>query len=166
MIYRLPECRSPLRELAARAEAEPWADVTLFREDAHAVARRDGGELRFAPAGEGWEVEGDPDVLDPLAYPNGLERAWRSLACPNAGDVIVSPALGWELRDVGGHAHVGGGSHGSLLAGDSLVPMIAAGAERPELPAEPQTADVARLVLEHLGVEPPASMRRAAHVRS
>ncbi len=66
-------------------------------------------------------------VLDPLLYPNGLERAWRALACPTAGDVLVSAAEGWEFADLGGAHHLGGGSHGSLLAGDSIVPLIAAG---------------------------------------
>ena len=34
---------------------------------------------------------------------------------------------GWEFADLGGKHHRGGGSHGSLLVGDSEVPMLAVG---------------------------------------
>ena len=33
---------------------------------------------------------------------------------PNAGEVLVSAAPGWEFADLAGRHHVGGGSHGSL----------------------------------------------------
>lgn len=166
MVYRLDGSRLDARALALRLDGRDWSDVVLFREDGWAVARREGEELRFAPDADGFRLEGDPDILDGERYPNGLERAWRALACPNAGEVIVSAAAGWELRDLGGRSHAGGGSHGSLLAGDSLVPMIAVGLEGDPLPAEPQTADLAGLVLHHLGVEVPASMRRGLPVRA
>jgi hypothetical protein len=79
--------------------------------------------------------------------------------------VIVSAAPGWEFEDLGGRHHAGGGSHGSLLAGDSMVPVIAAGfEERSPLPASPSVTDLAPLALAHFGVEQPASM--GAHVRS
>jgi hypothetical protein len=104
-------------------------------------------------------------VLDPAEYPNGLERSWCALACPNAGEVIVSAAPGWEFEDLGGRHHAGGGSHGSLRAGDSMVPIIAAGfGEGSPLPPDPSVTDLAPLALTHFGVEPPASMR--ARVRS
>jgi hypothetical protein len=161
MLYRLPDCRDPARGLAERLDEEPGADVVLFREDGAAVARRDGAELRFAPENGGWRLEGDPAVLDGQAYPNGLERAWRALACPNAGEVLVSATQGWELTDLGGRHHLGGGSHGSLLAGDSTVPLIAAGFDGPPFPPDPSVTDLAPLALAHFGLEPPASMRRA-----
>ena len=34
------------------------------------------------------------------------------------------PRAGWEFADLGGRHHAGGGSHGSLAAGDSEVPML------------------------------------------
>jgi hypothetical protein len=163
MVYRLPGCALDDRALAERLDAAAWADVVLFREDGAAVARREGEELRFAPDESGWRLEGDASLLDPERYPNGVERAWRALACPNAGEVIVSPADGFELLDLGGRSHAGGGSHGSLLAGDSTVPVIAVGLDG-GLPSRPQTAEIAPALLAHLGVEPPPSMRRLAHV--
>jgi hypothetical protein len=138
----------------------PPADVVLFLEDGLAVARREGRELRFALEGEDWRVEGDAAVLDSDRYPNGLERAWRALRCPNAGDVLVSAAEGWEFADLGGRHHLGGGSHGSLLAGDSIVPLVAAGFEEQPFSPDPSITDIAPLALGHFGLPAPATMRR------
>jgi Type I phosphodiesterase / nucleotide pyrophosphatase len=159
MVYRLPGCRLDARNLAERLDEEPAADVVLFREDAFAVARRDGEELRFAPEPDGWRLEGDAAVLD--RYPNALERSWRALAAPTAGDVLVSAAEGWELVDGGGRHHLGGGSHGSLVAGDSTVPLIAAGFDSTPFGPEPSITDLAPIALEHFGLRPPESMRIA-----
>jgi hypothetical protein len=161
MVYRLPRCPLDVRGLALRLDGWAAADVVLFREGEDAVARREGEELRFRPAGGGWRTDGDPDVLDEERYPDGLSRAWHALACPNAGDVLVSAREGWELADLGGRSHAGGGSHGSLLAGDSRVPVVTAGLERASLPDDPSLTEIAPLVLAELGVDPPASMRPA-----
>jgi hypothetical protein len=163
MIYALDG--RPGRDLARRLEGVDGIDLALFLEDGEAVARREHEELRFAPENGGWRISGDEQVLDSERYPNGLERTWCALACVNAGEVIVSAAPGWEFEDLGGSHHAGGGSHGSLLAGDSIVPVITAGFEEGSpLPASPSVTDLAPVALAHFGVEPPASMR--AHVRS
>jgi predicted AlkP superfamily pyrophosphatase or phosphodiesterase len=161
MVYRLPHSRVEIRELAERLDDEPAADVVLFREGAEAVARRAGAEVHFAPENGAWRLEGDATVLDPERYPNALERAWRTLACPNAGEVLVSATEGWELADLGGRHHLGGGSHGSLTAGDSIVPLVAAGFEEAPFPPAPAVTDLAPLVLRHFGLEPPQSMDAA-----
>jgi hypothetical protein len=148
------------RELAERLDGAAGVDLALFREDGKAVARRAGGEVRFAPddAG-GWAVSGAAAILDGDAYPNGFERVWRALGCPNAGEVVVSAAEGWEFEDLGGRHHAGGGSHGSLLAGDSTIPMLAAGFDDPPLSTDASVTDLAPLALAHFGVQPPPSMR-------
>jgi hypothetical protein len=161
MVYRLPGCRLDARALAERLDDEPWADVALFLEEDAAVARRGGAELQFALDGEEWRLEGDASVLDPDRYPNGLERSWHALLAPTAGDVLVSATEGWELVDGGGKHHAGGGSHGSLVAGDSYVPLIAAGFDEPPFPPRPSITDIAPLVLGHFDVAVPGSMRRA-----
>jgi hypothetical protein len=164
MIYALPRCRLSARQLAERLDDEPSADVVLFREDGVAVARREGGEVRFAPDNGAWHREGDVDLLDSERYPNALERAWRALRCPNSGDVLVSAAGGHEFADLGGRHHAGGGSHGSLLAGDSVVPILAAGLAPDALgPVDMNVTDIAPLVLSHFGIEAPASMRAGLH---
>jgi predicted AlkP superfamily pyrophosphatase or phosphodiesterase len=154
MVYRLPGCQAEARELARVLEREESVEVVLFREDGEAVARRRGEELRFAPDGGGFAVNGDDSLLP---YPDVLERAWSALANPNAGDLIVAAATGYEFVDLGGRHHAGGGSHGSLEAGDSEVPMLAVGLDAPA-----SIVDVAPAVLRHFGVEPPLSMREAA----
>jgi len=161
MVYRLPGCPLDVRGLAQRLDGWEAADVVLFREGEDAVARREGEELRFRPDGEGWRTSGDPGLLDEERYPDGLSRAWHALACRNAGEVLVSAREGWELADLGGRSHAGGGSHGSLLAGDSRVPLVTAGLERVSLPDDPSLTELAPLVLAELGVDPPASMRTA-----
>jgi hypothetical protein len=109
------------------------------------VARQNGKELSFAPSADAWETRG---ALDLLAQPDALERAWAALANPNAGDLVVSAAPGVEFADLGGRHHLGGGSHGSLEAGDSEVPMLSIGAGAP--PA--RIVDVTPRVLDHFGV--------------
>ncbi|MDQ5822292.1 MAG: alkaline phosphatase family protein [Actinomycetota bacterium] len=156
MVYRLDATAPPARELAERLDGEAAAETVLFHEDDWAVARRDGVDLRFRPRDERWDLIGDEAIL--ADYPDGLERAWAALANPNAGDVIVSAAPGYEFLDLGGRHHLGGGSHGSLSAGDSLVPMVVVGLDR--LPAS--ITEIAPLALEHFGVEPPPYARRLA----
>ena len=157
MVYRLQECRLDERGIAGRLEGRDGVDLVLFREDGKAVARRAGEEIRFAPAAGAWQAEGDLGVLDPTRYPDGLGRAWRALACPAAGEVLVSAEEGFEFADLGGGNHVGGGSHGSLLAGDSIVPMLAAGFERDPFPPSPSITDLAGIARRHFGLETPAS---------
>lgn len=149
MVYRLPHCRGDARALATRLDGEPSVEVALFREGDEVVARRDGEELRLAD-GDGFRVAGDASILD---HPDGLARARAALANPNAGEVLVSAAPGWEFADLGGGHHRGGGSHGSLAAGDSVVPVLTVGVEG----APRSIVDVAPLVLSHFGLEPPAS---------
>jgi predicted AlkP superfamily pyrophosphatase or phosphodiesterase len=147
------------RPLAERLDGFPGVDIALFGEGREAIARRDGEEVRFAPRNGGWQVAGDEAILGGAEYPNAYERAWCVLACPNAGDVIVSAAPGWEFEDLGRRHHGGGGSHGSLLAGDSTIPILTAGFdEEPLLPVEPSVTDLAPLALAHFGIEAPATM--------
>ncbi|MGZ6728796.1 MAG: alkaline phosphatase family protein [Gaiellaceae bacterium] len=146
MVYRLDGCREEPAQLARRLDGSAAAEVVLYLEGAEAVARRDGEELRFAPAERGWRTSGDAALLD---QPDALERAWCALANPNAGELIVSPPAGVELTDLAGRSHLGGGSHGSLDAGDSEVPMLTVGIDAP-LPR--RIVDLKPLALAHFGV--------------
>jgi hypothetical protein len=120
------------RALAAALDAEPSVDLALFLDDGEVVARR-GGEEATA-------------FLDD--YPDGRARAEAALRNPNSGEVLVSAAPGWEFADLGGKHHLGGGSHGSLAASDSDVPMLTVGLGAP--PAS--ITQIKALVLEHFGV--------------
>jgi hypothetical protein len=118
------------RRAAERLDAEPSAGIVVFLEDGELVARRDGDE--------------DLALLDQV--PDGRVRAAAALANPNAGEVLVSAAPGWEFVDLAGRHHLGGGSHGSLETADSEVPMLAVGLGPP--PAS--ITGVAPLAIEHL----------------
>ncbi|HJQ50493.1 MAG TPA: alkaline phosphatase family protein [Gaiellaceae bacterium] len=143
-VYLLPGARTDAAELARRLDGFPAVELTLRREGDEVVARREGAD---APS-------------EKLDHPDAAWRARSALANPNAGELLVSAAEGWELADLGGRHHAGGGSHGSLVAGDSLVPLVTVG-----LRAEPRRiTDVAPVVLEHFGVTVPASMEALAGV--
>ena len=62
--------------------------------------------------------------------------------------MIVSAAPGWEFVDLAGRHHSGGGSHGSLEAADSEVPMLTVGLGPP--PAS--ITGIKELVAAHFGV--------------
>ena len=143
-VYLLPDARVDARELARRLDGFAAVDVTLRLEGDEVVARRDGAD---GPA-------------EKLEHPDAAWRARSALANPNAGELLVSAAEGWELTDLGGRHHAGGGSHGSLVAGDSLVPVLTVG-----LQAEVRRiTDVAPAVLAHFGVAIPDSMEALAGV--
>jgi hypothetical protein len=110
--------------------------------------------------GERWSVEGElaplaAEVTDgrfiSAAYPDALERIWSALHCPTAGDVLLSAAPGYEFVDWGGADHVGGGSHGSLHATDSLGALLWAGTGPSSRRAREQWSlrDVAGMAREH-----------------
>lgn len=175
-VYALvPEGRDALvPRLVATARDLEGTDLVLWRtRTGEGAIAGDAGELRFAPAGgpaDGvadargarWDVEGDLDVLGAEltddgtvlaapSYPLALSRAWSALTCPTAGDVLLSAAPGFEFRDWGGALHVGGGSHGSLHAADSVGALLHAGVEgAPSRPAW-TLRDVAPLCAGHFG---------------
>ena len=198
MVYVVGEHRrSTLRSSVIRRCLQiDGVDLVIWLElDPHgapregAVARPAVGELRFCPGGQvsdprgaAWSVEGNLDVLagslrdgllDTPAYPDALARVWAALVCPTSGDVLLSAAPGWEFLDWGRQAHVGGGSHGSLHASDSLGALILTGVEpgaggsargsggaggsgetrgSGEAPAQWAIRDVAQLVTGHFGL--------------
>jgi Type I phosphodiesterase / nucleotide pyrophosphatase len=144
-----------------------------------AVVERRGERLRFRRAdrrrrtagdrladlrGGRWDIEGDPEVLAATVedgrirsdeYPDPLARVFSALTAPHAGDLVVSLSPGYEAVDWGGISHAGGGSHGSLHAGDSLGPLLFVGCG-PESASEREQwtlRDVAPVVLSHFGIE-------------
>jgi predicted AlkP superfamily pyrophosphatase or phosphodiesterase len=142
-------------------------DAIAFRDGDEAAVWTPRGDLRFAPGGDlvdrrgnAWSVEGDPAALGletedgrvrSRSHPLALTRLWTALQSPRTGDLLISADGGYEFVDWGGIAHLGGGSHGSLLRGDSLGALIMCGVEAaPEAVPEQWTiADVTPLVLRH-----------------
>jgi hypothetical protein len=136
-----------------------------------AVVERTGERLRFRPGAEiadlrggRWEIDGDLGVLAASVaagrlrsadYPDPLARVFSALTAPHAGDFVVSLEEGFEAVDWGGVTHAAGGSHGSLLAGDSLGPLlfVGCGPDAAEEREQWTLRDVAPAVLEHFGLD-------------
>jgi predicted AlkP superfamily pyrophosphatase or phosphodiesterase len=182
MVYLLLEDQSARRREALRSEVVRRAlqidgvDLVMWlaKDSPHApqavIARPSVGELRFSPEGDvhdargqSWAVEGELAVLGATVegrclvasdYPDALARVWSALTCPSSGEILLSAASGYEFLDWGRQAHVGGGSHGSLHAEDSLGALILCGLELDSRAVPDQWAirDVAPLVLDHFDV--------------
>jgi hypothetical protein len=148
-----------------RREPGVPADVGVW-----ATVERGGETLRFRPGAEladrrgaRWRLEGEPGALAARIedgtilseeYPDPLGRVWSALSAPHAGDFVLSLELGYEAVDWGGVSHAGGGSHGSLHAGDSLGPLLFVGCG-PESAGEREQwslRDVAPIVRAHFGL--------------
>src|SRR5262249_6049678 len=146
-------------------------DLAMWRSSAgEAVVRSARGELRFVPDGDlidgrggRWSVEGDlatvrAEVQDGrflcTEYPDALSRIWSAVACPTAGDVLLSASPGYEFVDWGGADHVGGGSHGSLHRSDSLGALLWCGTGPDSRRARElwSLRDVTPIVEEHFGL--------------
>jgi hypothetical protein len=175
MVYALNESeRDSIRALVeTRSLAVEGVDLVMWLErDAHEAPREgvisspEYGELRFSPGdsvvdprGGGWSVAGalaavdgaiEDGVLLTPSYPDALARVWSALTCPTSGEVLLSATPGYEFLDWGRQAHLGGGSHGSLHASDSLGALILSGVSLPERePTQWAIRDVASLILAH-----------------
>jgi hypothetical protein len=172
-------CRLELADGTPLVRAEPGPPPA----GAVAVIERGDAQMRFRPAPQPaglplggknvalmsdlrdrrWEVGGDPAALEATiedgrlrseTYPDPLARVWAALSSPHAGDFVLSLQDGFEALDWGGVSHAGGGSHGSLRAGDSLGPLLfvgcgpAAASEREQW----TLGDVAPAVRRHFGL--------------
>jgi hypothetical protein len=173
-VYVIDKARR--RELVPRAIDScldaAGVDLTIFRTDhpdGEAAVRSDRGELRFRPGGKlvdrrgaRWSLEGDLDVLElateddmveSTTYPDALGRLWSALRCPQAGDVLLSARPGYEFLDWGRAHHVGGGSHGSLHANDSLGTLLWCGTgPAPESREQWTLRDVVPMIREHFNL--------------
>jgi Type I phosphodiesterase / nucleotide pyrophosphatase len=181
MVYALrPSERDAMRaSVVTLALAIEGVDLVMWLErDAHdapregVIASAAHGELRFSPHGPvvdprgvTWTVEGalaaidgsvqDGGLLSTPSYPDALARVWSALTCPTSGEVLLSAAPAHEFIDWGRQAHVGGGSHGSLHASDSLGALVLCGVALPEHePAQWAIRDIAALVRSHFGLDP------------
>jgi Type I phosphodiesterase / nucleotide pyrophosphatase len=177
MVYVLdPERRERVRsDVVRRALGIEGMELAMWLEhDTHGapleavIARPGHGEIRFCPGGDhedgdgrAWSVEGTLSVLDANLedgrittpeHPAALERAWSALNCATSGDVLLSAGPGREFADLGGQAHVGGGSHGSLRGEDSLGALVLCGLDVPREPAQWRIRDLAPLVRSHFQV--------------
>jgi hypothetical protein len=159
--------------LIETACAVDGVDLVVHRTDhpdGEAAVRSARGEVRFAPGGdltdergERWSVEGDLRSLALTVddgrvasetYPDALARIWAALRCRTSGDVLLSAAPGYEFLDWGRQHHVGGGSHGSLHANDSLGVLLWAGVDHEQPRERWALRDITPMILRHFGCGP------------
>lgn len=171
MVYVLDASRRErmLPRLIRQLRGIEGVDLTAWREGDEAVVAGVVGELRFRPGdgpvdgrGARWTLDGDLSVLDLSNggdtigfgdYPDALGRLWSALACPRAGDVLLSATPGYEFVDWGGSHHRGGGSHGSLHRCDSLGVLLTCGVDAmPAAPAQRHLRDVTPMIAAHFGL--------------
>ena len=156
-VYLLPNCAR--RRGGARAAARRRRRRSRRRFAAKATTRSRGATARSFASVRRTTAGRRAAMRRSSTTPTGCAASWSALANPNAGELLVSAAEGWELTDLGGRHHAGGGSHGSLVAGDSIVPLLTIGVD-----AEPaRITEVAPAVLAHFGVEPPPYARALVH---
>ncbi|WP_055108113.1 alkaline phosphatase family protein [Paenibacillus ihumii] len=141
-----------LEDIAAELRADSRIDLICWREgewiraqgaDSKEVRYKANGDLQDA-YGQNWTVEQEPSVLDLMIdpderriqygrYPDAMRRLHGALHSHAGEYLVVIAKPGYELSDKNSPSHKGGGSHGSLVHADSLVPLIISGTdERPE----------------------------------
>jgi hypothetical protein len=151
-----------------------WRAKDLDHQAGWYVASGDRGRLRFWPVQEGpntvrdqygcfWNWEGDLETVDGVVsdneirfpgYPNAFERIVGALDSKNSGHLWLTAHPGYEFQIAETSIHLGGGSHGSLHALDSISPLIVAGAPKNlSLPAQPRAVDITPLCLSILGLK-------------
>ena len=156
-----------LERVVARARRIDGVEQVIWREGEEACVARGEELLRFAPGealvdlrGRGWRVSGSLSALDLQVthgvvrsgeFPDALGRVWDATACASAGEVLLTAATGAEFSDWGGAGHVGGGSHGSLSAGDSHAPLIHCGVDGVAHRGQWSIADVTPMIARHFG---------------
>ena len=163
--------------VARAALADPRVDLALWRHvsssgAASYVVLSQHGRFEFWRGADGpahghdafgaqWSWKGEPQALqldisdgsiESSEYPNPLERIAGALDASDSGDVWLTARPGCEFEVRGGKAHVGGGSHGSLHALDSLSLFVAGGANAPAVPETMRSVDVAPMCLQLLGL--------------
>jgi hypothetical protein len=181
-IYFKDPTLANLERATALLLAEERVDQVMWRaelvdrdERGYHVATADRGRLHFWPGfdkqqtavdqqANAWSWRGDlktvggrvleGNVLVFPDYPNAFERIRGGLECHNGGHLWVTARPGHEFYLANMSIHTGGGSHGSLHAVDSIVPLIMAGApDDIDLPTYPRSIDITPLCLEILGLK-------------
>ena len=75
-----------------------------------------------------------------------FRHSWACNYLDRTGDIVITTKLGYEVKDLAGGDHSGGGDHGSLHAQDSLIPFLST-LDPP--PQHPVTSDIAPHILDH-----------------
>lgn len=167
-IYFLNQSGPLTGEVLKAAIGAPGIDQIAWRENGWYKVVRGGmtEEVLYRPGGEytdeygqGWDIRGEPGVLDitlsrgSLAYgdyPDALNRLKGFLDCAQAGDMVLTARPGYEFTDEYSPSHQGCGSHGSLFWEDSLVPLLIS--DKQYAPQRPRLQDIAGIIRSYFGL--------------
>ena len=165
-VYLNADRKRELRGPVARTLLEDaGTDQVMWIEDDVCHVETARGSLRFREAqgygavvderGSKWEYEGDLEAVGGVVeedgirtpeYPLAMWRIMCALRLDRMGDVVVTPKLTYEYKDLAGGDHRGGGDHASLHAQDSLVPFLST---LDDPPLRPSTVDVVPHIVRH-----------------
>jgi hypothetical protein len=144
---------------------ERGVDQVMWKEDDRYVVESRRGSFNFREAESGgviderdnkWEFSGELAAVSGVVedarirtpeYPLALWRIKEALDLDRVGDVVVTTNLTYELKDLGGGHHQGGGDHASLHVQDSIIPFMST---LPDVPAHPSTVDVMPHIMSYL----------------
>lgn len=113
--------------------------------------------------GQSWAIEGDLSILGAYTidhsilyncYPDILHRVDDLLKRAQAPDLVANAKPGYEFNT---GFTMGKGNHGSLAAGDSLVPLLTCGVNAP---TNARITDLVPLILQELGLPVPSHLRK------
>jgi Type I phosphodiesterase / nucleotide pyrophosphatase len=140
-------------------------DQVMWRDGDVYTVTGDRGMLRFRPSGgedgvvdergHRWSYRGElgpvsgiieDDRIRTPEYPLALWRIKSALDLDRLGDIVVTPKLTYEIKDLGGADHRGGGDHASLHVQDSMIPFVSTLAQPP---LRPSTVDVTPHIVAH-----------------
>ena len=143
----------------------PGIDQVMFKDGDTYAVHTDRGMLRFWEARdedavvdereERWSYDGELGAVSGVVedgrirtpeYPLAMWRIASALDLDRTGEIVITTKLGYEVKDIAGGDHKGGGDHGSLHAQDSIVPFLSTLADPP---LRPSTVDVAPHILRH-----------------
>jgi len=134
-----------LSEVVKQLHNEVKLDIIAMKDDKniHVTAGRNDNKLSYRPIGNymdeyglTWTLSGDTDRVDISLtknkikygkYPDVLARLYGAMHAHEGRFIVVTVKPGYELVAESSPTHIGGGSHGSLHAEDSLVPLIISG---------------------------------------
>lgn len=166
-VYLNEKRRQDLRRNVVRTLADaPSTDQVMWVEDDICHVETARGSLTFREAqgsfgavvderGNKWEYEGDLEAVGGVTEADGIRTPeyplamWRikcALGLARMGDVVVTPKLTYEYKDLAGGDHRGGGDHASLHAQDSLIPFLST---LDDPPLRPTTVDVVPHIVRH-----------------
>jgi hypothetical protein len=166
-VYLNEKRKEKLRMPVVRALAQhDGIDQVMWREGDVYVVKSDRGTVRFRE-GNGviderdnkWSFDGDlgavsgvteEDRIRTPEYPLAFWRIKGALDLDRTGDIVATMKLTYEVKDLGGGDHRGGGDHASLHAQDSIIPFMSTLAEPP---LRPTTIDVAPHIVRYLTAE-------------